>query len=113
MSSAVGRVAAGWPKKTDTRIDRGQGSSLSSMNWQSNDANRTVAVVVRPSGETAIVGNVHAARDPGAPPNQGMLRSWPAIPNEDDLTLAMRIAAEQVETWSAVPHQPAGSSHPG
>lgn len=100
VGGAIGRVAAGWPHKTDTRIDRGQGSSVSSMIWQSNDANRTVAVVVRPSGETAIVGNVHAMRDPGAPAKQGMLRSWPTLPAEDDLTMALRIAAEQVDGWS-------------
>lgn len=103
VGSAISRVAAGWPGKTDTRIDRGQGTSVSSMNWQSNDANRTVAVILRPSGETAIVGSARALRDTGAPVNQGMLRSWPTIPNEDDLTLAVRIASEQVERWSPSP----------
>jgi hypothetical protein len=106
VGGAIGRVAAGWPHKTDNRIDRGQGSSVSSMIWQSGDANRTVAVVVRPSGETAIVGSVHSTRDPGAPANQGMIRSWPSFPSEDDLTIGLRIAAEQVENWTATP-QPA------
>ncbi len=108
IGGAIGRVAAGWPGKTDTRIDRGQGSSVSSMIWQSGDANRTVAVILRPNGETAIVGSVHTTRDAGAPANQGMLRSWPALPNEDDLTMALRIAAEQVETWSPVPQSARG-----
>jgi hypothetical protein len=76
------------------------------MIWQSGDANRTVAVVVRPSGETAIVGSVNSTRDPGAPANQGMIRSWPSFPSEDDLTIGLRIAAEQVENWTATP-QPA------
>ena len=108
VGSAISRVAAGWPQKTDNRIDRGQGSSVSSMIWQSNDANRTVAVVVRPSGETAIVGSVNSARDPGAPANQGMIRSWPTLPPEDDLTMALRIAAEQVDTWSPAPQSARG-----
>lgn len=103
VGSAIGRVAAGWPSKTDTRIDRGQGNSVSSMIWQSNDASRTVAVIVRPNGDTAIIGNVHGLRDPGTPANQGMIRSWPALPSEDDLTMALRIAAEQVDTWSPSP----------
>jgi len=100
VGSAIGRVAAGWPQKTDTRIDRGQGSSVSSMIWQSHDAHRTVAVVVRPNGEIAIVGSVNSTRDSNASANQGMLRSWPSLPAEDDLTLALRIAAEQIDDWS-------------
>jgi hypothetical protein len=103
VANAMGRVAAGWPVKANVRIDRGQGSSVSSMMWQSNDANRTVAVVVRPNGETAVVGNVHTPADPGAPANQGLIRSWTAVPSEDDLTLAIRVAAEQVDTWPLTP----------
>jgi hypothetical protein len=103
VGGAIERVAAGWPHKTDTRIDRGQGSSVSSMLWRSNDADRTVAVVVRPSGETAIVGSAHSLRDPGAPANQGMIRSWPILPPEDNLTMALRVAAEQIDGWAPRP----------
>ncbi len=98
--AAVTRVAAGWPVRTTTRIDQQQGSSVSSLIWQSNDANRTVAVIIRPNGETAVVGNVHSQLDPAAPANQGMLRSWPAAPSEDELTMAIRVAAEQIDTWA-------------
>ncbi len=104
--SAVNRVAAGWSPKPTVRIDRGQGNSVTSMIWQSNDADRTVAVVVRPNGEAAIVGNVHSRRDPGAAANQGLVRSYPAVPAEDDLTMAVRVAAEQVDTWAAAPPNP-------
>jgi hypothetical protein len=90
------------------RIDRGQGSSVTSMIWQSNDANRTIAVVVRPNGETALVGNVNSRLDPGAAANQGLIRSWPSVPAEDDLTMAIRLAAEQVDRWEPTP-QPARS----
>jgi hypothetical protein len=103
VASAVSRVAAGWSPRANLRVDRGQGSSVSSMMWQSNDADRTVAVVVRPNGEAAVVGNVHSRSDPGAPANQGLIRSWPSVPSEDDLTLAIRIAAEQVDTWPLTP----------
>lgn len=103
VAGAVNRVAAGWPVKTTTRFDQGQGNSVSSLIWQSNDADRTVAVIVRPNGETAIVGNVFSRRDPGAPANQGMLRSWPTTPSEDELTMAVRIAAEQVDRWATTP----------
>lgn len=106
IASAMSRVVAGWPTKASLRVDQGQGSSVSSMIWQSNDADRTVAVVQRPNGETAIVGNVHSRLDPGAPANQGMIRTWPSLPPEDDLTMAVRIAAEQVDTWPLTP-QPA------
>lgn len=98
--AAITRVAAGWPVRTTTRIDRGQGNSVSSLIWQSNNANRTVAVIVRPNGETAVVGNVHSQLDPAAPANQGMLRGWPAVPSEDELTMAVRVAAEQVDSWA-------------
>lgn len=108
VGSAITRVAAGWPTKTETRIDRGQGSSVSSMFWQSSDAVRTVAVVIRPGGETAIVGNVHSTRSPGSPANQGMIRSWPSTPGEDELTMELRIAAERVDTWAPAP-QPSRS----
>lgn len=108
VGESIGRVIAGWPQKTETRIDRGQGSSVSSMSWRSNDASRTIAVVLRPSGETAVVGSVHAERDPGAPANQGLIRSWRSLPSEDELTLALRLAAEQVDTWAASPQAPRG-----
>jgi hypothetical protein len=106
IGGAVTRVATGWPHRTDTRIDRGPNASVSSMSWRSNDADRTVAVVARPSGEIAIVGSVHSHRDPGAPANQGMLRSWPSLPTEDELTMALRIAAEQIDALNPSP-QPA------
>ncbi len=106
VAGAMNRVAAGWTPKPSMRIDRGQGNSVASMIWQSQDADRTVAVVVRPNGETAVVGNVHSRRDPGAAANQGLIQSWQSIPSEDDLTMAVRVAAEQVETWAASP-QPA------
>ena len=106
VGNAIGRVAAGWPHNTDTRIDRGQGSSVSSMSWRSGDTSRTIAVVIRPNGETAIVGNVHSMRDPGAPANQGLIRSWSTLPSEDDLTMELRVAAERVEDWAPL-SQPA------
>jgi len=108
VADAMSRVAAGWSPKPSVRIDRGQGSSVASMIWQSNDADRTVAVVVRPTGEIAVVGNVHSRRDPGAAANQGLIRNWPSVPNEDDLTMAIRLAAEQVDKWTPSP-QPARS----
>lgn len=107
-AAAVTRVAAGWPQKTTTRLDRGQGNSVSSMIWQSDDADRTIAVVIRSNGETALVGNVQSRRDPATAANQRLIRSWPSLPSEDDLTMALRIAAEQVDTWSLHP-QPARS----
>jgi hypothetical protein len=65
-------------------------------------------VIVRPNGETAVVGNVHSRRDPGAAANQGLIQSWPSVPAEDDLTMAIRVAAEQVDRWD-VTAQPARS----
>jgi hypothetical protein len=108
VAGAVNRVAGGWSPKPSMRIDRGQGSSVTSMIWQSNDADRTIAVIVRPNGETAVVGNVHSRRDPGAAANQGLIQSWPSVPAEDDLTMAIRVAAEQVDRWD-VTAQPARS----
>ncbi len=100
VADAITRVAAGWPMKTTTRIDRGPGGTVGSLIWQSNDADRTIAVILRPNDETAVVGNVHSRLDPAAPANQGLLRSWSAVPSADDLTMAVRIAAEQVDTWT-------------
>ncbi|HET9662540.1 MAG TPA: site-2 protease family protein, partial [Thermomicrobiales bacterium] len=40
VSGAMNRVAAGWSPKPSMRMDRGQGSSVTSMIWQSNDADR-------------------------------------------------------------------------
>lgn len=99
MASAVTRVADGWPVRTATRLDYGQGSAVSSLIWQSNGADRTVSVIVRPNGETAITGNVFSRQNPGAPAKLGMLRHWSSVPTEDELTMAVRIAAEEVDTW--------------
>lgn len=103
VTGALSRVAAGWVPQSSTRTDRGQGISVSSMNWQSNDATRTIAVVVQPNGETVMVGNVHSRLDPSAPANQGTIRGWSTVPSEDELTMAIRVAAEQIETWPVSP----------
>ncbi|MCA9858796.1 MAG: hypothetical protein KC438_03700 [Thermomicrobiales bacterium] len=100
VANAVERVAAGWTHRATTRTDRGSGGTVASLIWQSGEATRTIAVVLRQSGETALVGNVHSLQDPAAPANQKLIRSWPALPSEDDLTMAIRIAAERVDTWT-------------
>lgn len=105
---AIERVAAGWPQKTTTRIDRRQGGSASTMLWRSNSADRAVSIVLQSNGQTAVVGNVQPMSEPGAPGNRGMLRSWSAIPTEDELTMATRIAAEQIDTWPTVPQGASG-----
>lgn len=108
VMSSVMRVAGGWSQRTTTRIDRGQGSSVGSMIWQTNDADRTVSVVVRPNGETAIVGHVQSRHDAAAAANQGLIRSWSTIPSEDELTMALRVAAEQIDTWAPAPRPTRG-----
>lgn len=101
IAQAMTRVAAGWSPKPSLRLDHGQGSTVGSLIWQSSSVIRTVAVLVRPSGEAAIVGTAQSQLDPSTPANQRMLQNWPSLPGEDELTIAVRIAAEQVETWPA------------
>lgn len=108
VGNAISRVAAGWPHKTSTRIDRAQGNSVSSMIWNSGGANRTVSVIARPSGETAIFGSASSPGDPGPPANQGVLQRWSSLPSEDDLTMAIRLAAEQIESWRVTVTSPRG-----
>ena len=107
VGSAVSRVAAGWPQKTRypyrSRSGKlGQLDELAFERRRPHRRRRATSHRAKPPSSAAC----SSARDPGAPANQGMIRSWPSLPSEDDLTMALRIAAEQVDTWVASP-QPA------
>lgn len=105
VASAMQRVAKGWPSRVTIRADRAPGNqTIHSMAWKSDGATRTLAVLLRANGEVALVGNVLSDANPAAPANQGLIQDWPALPPEDDLMLAIRIAAERVDTWSTEPN---------
>jgi Peptidase family M50 len=99
-ANAAARVSSGWNAPAMPRIDRSPNASVVSLQWESNDTARAIGVVLRRGGAVELVGMV---APPGAPEQNRVvqtIRRWPEIPSEYDLTIAIRMAMEQVESWT-------------
>jgi hypothetical protein len=97
---AADRVARGWPQPVQGRIDRRDEGSQVALVWLSGGAQRVVAMRHENAGRVSISGAAASAivGNPGVPIRQD-LRSWPDLPDENDLTMALRMAMEVVESW--------------
>ncbi|MEA2595629.1 MAG: hypothetical protein QOF01_2098 [Thermomicrobiales bacterium] len=102
--AAADRVARGWAQPVQGRIERRDGWTQVALVWLSGGAQRAVAMRHQAVGPVSISGAVTTAaastngRD-SATPTKRELRSWPGLPDENDLTMALRVAMEVVEEW--------------
>lgn len=101
--AAADRVARGWTSPVEGRVDRRDEASQVALMWQSGNVNRAVAMRHEPSGRVTLSGASAYVTDPaqrtGAPSIQRGLRVWADLPEENELTMALRIAMEEVERW--------------
>lgn len=101
IADVAERVASGWSFPVQNRMDRRPDGTAISLSWVSSGAGRAVIVRAQPTGRTEVYGLV--ANDPTSqqiqPPVPRRLRTWADVPEADDLTVALRVAMEQVETW--------------
>jgi len=97
---AADRVSRGWPQPVQGRIDRREEGSQVALVWVSDGAQRAVAMRHELAGRVSISGAAASSngQTPGTPVRQE-LRSWPELPDENDLTMALRMAMEIVESW--------------
>ena len=97
---AADRVSRGWPQPVQGRIDRRDEGSQVALVWLSGGAQRAVAMRYENGGGVSISGAAASAQDPtsGSPIRQD-LRTWTELPDENDLTMSLRLAMEVVESW--------------
>jgi hypothetical protein len=108
--AAADRVVRGWGQPVQGRIDRRDEGTQVALVWLSDGVQRAVAMRYEQTGRVSISGAAAKVaangRDESAPRRQD-LRSWPDLPDENDLTMALRMAMEVVESWQ--PGAPVGS----
>ncbi|MGH2531830.1 MAG: hypothetical protein ACRDJW_05935 [Thermomicrobiales bacterium] len=100
LMEAGQRVASGWQTSVDASIHDRDGISALALTWQSNDRRRTVVARGLPTGATEIWGIVERnGSEPASPVHRRQIKQWPSPPDIDSLTLNLRLAMEEVDTW--------------
>jgi len=100
---AADRVARGWSHPVQGRIDRREEGSQVALIWLSGGNQRVVAMRHENAGRVSISGAAASPTNGRAPgtgtPIRRELRSWTELPDENDLTMALRLAMEVVDSW--------------
>jgi hypothetical protein len=100
--AAADRVARGWGQPVQGRVDRRDEGTQVALIWLSGGIQRAVAMRLESTGRVSVSGaaaTVAANGRDGIAPTRQELRSWPELPDENDLTMALRMAMEAVESW--------------
>lgn len=97
MSNAAGRVSSGWPEPVAGRFLRQPSGVSLVMQWGPTGQKRTVVMQQASTGGLTL-----AVAPPAGPQGTGagaltFRQSWPSMPSEDELTLALRLAMEEIE----------------
>lgn len=107
MEQAGARVAAGWHAPVRGTIERRAGSTLLTLTWTSAGARRAVAIRLESDGSAELIGAVQAGEEgETTAPTRRRLQHWPSLPDEDTLTLALRLGLEAVDPWHATAGAP-------
>ncbi|HET8523262.1 MAG TPA: site-2 protease family protein [Thermomicrobiales bacterium] len=102
IQEAVKRAASGWPAPAQAAIHEQNGLVLGLLNWASQGVRRTVAIRALPDGPVELWGMIQAEHQPESDvAARRQIQHWPQLPSTDTLTLDLRLALEQVESWSA------------
>jgi hypothetical protein len=101
IQDAVKRVASGWSVPAQAAIHEQNGLVLGLLNWASQGAQRTVAVRALPDGPVELWGMIQRDDQPESDSAaRRQIQRWSSLPSSDALTLDLRLALEQVESWS-------------
>jgi hypothetical protein len=101
MVEAANRVASGWAGSVQHQLRSTPSSSEVLMVWSDgvNGAVRAAALRALPDGSGELWGLLFADRSPGAQAERRPLKRWEAMPDANELTLAIRIGMEEIGRW--------------
>lgn len=97
IRDAVNRVASGWHTRVDSQIQRFEGGSALLLQWTTNRALRVIAVRSLKDDVWDIVEipTSGAGQQAGRP---RVLQRWNKKPGSEELTIALRVAMERIDT---------------
>lgn len=97
LRDAAARVVSGWPTPVEAQLKRGTSESVLTLAWRDGAARRAVLVWATPDGFDLW----GAVAPDDAPPPRRHLDHLPPGASDDRLTLALRLAMEDVAGWQA------------
>jgi hypothetical protein len=106
LHEAGERVGSGWSAPVKQAVRQGPEETLLTLIWQTAAEVRGVVVRAAPEGPVEIFGTFPVTAAPGVTqvplhPRQRLAR-FDGLPSTDDLTLALRLAMEEVARWQPV-----------
>lgn len=97
MRDAVNRVASGWHTRVDSQIQRFNGGSAMLMQWSTNRTLHVMAVRSLQNNVWDIV-EIPTSATGGQAGKPTMLQRWNRQPGIEELTLALRVAMEKMDS---------------
>jgi hypothetical protein len=106
LHEAGERVASGWSTPVKRAVRQGPDGTMLTLIWQTAAEVRGVVVRVAAGGPVEVFGTIPVTAAPGVTqvplhPRQRLAR-FDGLPSTDDLTLALRLAMEEVARWQPV-----------
>jgi Zn-dependent protease len=95
LSNAASRVVSGWNAPVNGRLMRIPDGSTLTLQWDSRGAPRIVMLRADNQQQVTIIGG--AISGDGASQPASTRKSWPRLPSEDELTIALRLAMEEID----------------
>lgn len=97
IRDAVTRVASGWHTRVDSQIQRFEGGSALLLQWTTNRTLRVMAVrsLQNEAWDIVEIPTSGAGQQAGRP---RVLHRWNRKPGIEELTIALRVAMERVDT---------------
>jgi Zn-dependent protease len=95
FGEAAARVVSGWKAPVNGKLMRVSDGSTLTLQWDSRGASRIVMLRADNQQRVAIIGGAISGNGSGQPASTR--KTWPRLPSEDDLTLALRLAMEEID----------------
>ncbi len=97
LRDAVNRVASGWHTRVESQIQRFTGGSAMLLQWTTNRNLRVMAARSLPNDMWDIV-QIPTSADGTQAGKPAVLQRWNRQPGIEELTIALRVAMEQVDS---------------
>ncbi|CAN5742507.1 hypothetical protein BH20CHL4_BH20CHL4_15990 [soil metagenome] len=101
LSDAAARVVSGWKSPVNGKLTRLSDGSALSLQWNAQGSLRIVVLRADGQGQVAITGGAISGN--GATPPATTRKSWSRLPSEDELTMALRVAMEEIDRQAVTP----------
>jgi hypothetical protein len=101
MVASADRVASGWPGTVHHRLRSNPSASELLMIWSDGVTGvvRIAALRGLPDGSGEIWGLLFSGDDQNSPLRKSRIQRWDAFPEDDDLTMALRVSMERIARW--------------